>query len=207
MPKGFENLCRKVPKQAERPGVVRFLSDDERVRLLEACRASKWPRLYGLVLLALTTGARRGELEGLRWRDVDLDRAEALIATTKNGAPKLLPLLPAVVEELRRFLAEDTAAFRIGTPSRRVFGSRLRPDLPFNFGEVWKVALREARIRNFRFHDLRHSCASYLAQQGASLLEIADVLGHRCLAMTQRYSHLCSDSKKKLVHRVLGDIR
>jgi len=62
-------------------------------------------------------------------------------------------------------------------------------------------------VSGFRFHDLRHSCASYLAQNGASLLEIADVLGHKQLAMTKRYSHLTTATKKALVGRVLGDIR
>ena len=66
VPKSFENLCRKVERLPSRPGVVRFLSDDERTRLLAACKASCWPKLYALVLMALTTGARRSELLGLR---------------------------------------------------------------------------------------------------------------------------------------------
>jgi integrase len=77
VPKGFENPCRQVPRQPERPGIVRFLSEDERTRLLAACRASKWQRLYVLVVMAITTGARRSELLGLRWRDIDLTRADS----------------------------------------------------------------------------------------------------------------------------------
>src|SRR5690242_15568622 len=71
VPRGFENPVRKVDKRPEHPGVVRFLSAEERERLLSACKASAWPRLYGLVLLALTSGARRGELGRLRWRDIN----------------------------------------------------------------------------------------------------------------------------------------
>lgn len=207
VPKGFENPCRKVGRQPENAPIVRFLSADECTRLLAACRGSKWARLYGVVLLALTTGARRGELQGLRWRDVNFELARAYVGRTKNGQPKTLPLTPAVVEELRRFYAEDLRRFRIGTPDRHVFHSRVRPDGPYHFEQRWYQALKRAQVRSFRFHDLRHTCASYLAQQGASLLEIADVLGHRQLAMVQRYGHLTVDSKTALVKRVLGEIK
>lgn len=205
--KSFENPCRKVERLPENPGVVRFLSDDERTRLLEACKASKWPALYTLVLLAVTTGARRGELLSLRWRDVDLERAQAYVASSKNGEPKVLPLVAAVIEDLRRLHATDLERFKIGTPEQLIFHSSVRPNIPYHFQFVWDEALRGARVTKFRFHDLRHTCASYLAQQGATLLEIADVLGHRQLQMTKRYSHLTTQSKAALVNRLLGDIR
>ena len=66
--------------------------------------------------------------------------------------------------------------------------------------------MRTARIEDFHFHDLRHSCASYLAQSGATLLEIADVLGHKTLDMVKRYSHLTVHHKQALIHRVLGNL-
>lgn len=205
--RGFENPCRKVERQKEAPGVVRFLSNEERQRLLDAARASRWPRLYLLVLLAITTGARRGELEALRWSSINFERGEAHVPVSKNGEPKVLPLVPAVLEELQRFHAEDRERFKIGTPSMLVFHSSRRPDVVYNFEETWREALSASQVRRFRFHDLRHTCASYLAQSGASLLEIADVLGHRQLAMTKRYSHLTTGTKKALVARVLGDLR
>ena len=186
---------------------MRFLSDPERTRLLAACRASKWARLYAFVLLALTTGARRGELAPLRWRDIDLDRAQAYVSHTKNTEPRVLPLLPAVVEELGHLFAEDQERFKVAAAQQLVFRSRTRPDVPYHSEAVWQAALKAARVRNFRFHDLRHTCASYLAQSGASLLEIADVLGHRQLQMTQRYSHLTTKSKSALLQRVLGEIK
>lgn len=205
--KSFENPCRKIERQKEAPGVVRFLADDERARLFEAARAAAWPRLYLLVLLAVTTGARRGELTALRWVHVDFERAEAHVQTSKNGEPKVLPLVPAVLDELRRFQTEDAARFRIGVQNQLVFHSRVRPDIAYNFEPHWREALQGARVRHFRFHDLRHTCASYLAQSGASLLEIADVLGHRQLAMTKRYSHLTTGTKKALTMRVLGGLK
>jgi integrase len=189
--------CRSIERKPENNAKTRFLSDDERVRLLEACRGARWPRLYLLVLMALTTGARKGELLGLRWRDVDLERGQALCGSTKNGDPKVLPLVPAVVALLRGCE---------GKPDALLFGSHRNVRRPFAFEPGWHEALKAARVPNFRFHDLRHSCASLLAREGATLLEIADVLGHRQLAMTKRYSHLTVAHKSALVNRVMANL-
>jgi len=198
-PRAWENPCRLVERGPENAGRVRFLSADELERLLKACKESSWPRLYALVLMAITTGARRGELVGLTWGDVDLDRGLAYVRDSKNGEPRTLPLVPAVVEELRRFASARREACLF--PSRGVLSK------PRVFEPSWQAALDRARIRGLRFHDLRHTCASYLAQNGASLLEIADVMGHRQLAMVKRYAHLTTDTKAKLVNRVLGGIK
>ncbi|MBS0448587.1 MAG: site-specific integrase [Proteobacteria bacterium] len=197
-PKGFIHPCRSVERRVERNERTRYLSDDERYRLLDACRQSTWPRLYVLVLMALTTGARKSELISLRWSDVDLDRCVAHVGRTKNGDPRVLPLVPAVIDELRRFSAG---------PSVLLFPSARRVDTAFTFEPRWLEALKRARIRGFTFHALRHSCASMLAQSGATLLEIADVLGHRQMQMTKRYSHLATTHKAALVQRILGGIK
>ncbi len=86
-PKGYVHPCRSIERRPEHNEKTRFLSDDERQRLLDACKASAWAPLYVLVLLALTTGARKGELQGLKWRDIDLKRGEAYVHQTKNGEP------------------------------------------------------------------------------------------------------------------------
>src|SRR5690606_10967215 len=80
-----------------------------------------------------------------------------------------------------------------------------RPDM-HGMRVAWEAAREAAELPDFRFHDLRHSCASYLAMNGASLLEIADVLGHKTLAMVKRYSHLSTSHKAELVERVLGKV-
>ena len=190
-------LTRHVDKHSESRGRVRYLSDTERERLLAACRGSAWPRLHLLVLMAITTGARRGELLGLTWRDVDLERAEATLHDTKNGDRRVLVLIPQVVEELHLFKPRDAAESR-----SLVFRSRLRPSQPYATAKVFDEAVATAGIRDFRFHDCRHCTASYLAQHGASLLEIADTLGHRTLRMVQRYAHLNTDSRRRLIGRV-----
>ena len=198
-PRGWENPARRVERAPERNAVVRFLAADELERLLAACKRSSWPRLYLLVLMALTTGARRAELLSLTWGDVDLERSVAHLRDTKNGHPRALPLVPVVHEELRRFHVERAEV--------RLFPARAQLTKARAFDSSWLTALKAAGIKRFRFHDLRHTCASYLAQNGASLLEIADVMGHRQLAMVKRYAHLTTDTKARLVNRVLGGIQ
>jgi integrase len=197
-PKGWVHPCRAVQRRPEQNEKTRFLTRDERERLLAACRASKWPRLYLLVLLALTTGARKGELLGLTWGDVDLERATVHVGRSKNGDPKVLPVVPAALEQLQAFA---------GAAGALVFPSAEKPGQAYAFEPRWQQALKAAHIRGFRFHDLRHSAASHLAQNGATLLEIADLLGHRQLSMTKRYSHLASGHRAALVNRVMGDFR
>lgn len=197
-PVGFVHPCRTIERRPENNERTRFLSDEERERLLQACRTARWPRLYGLVLMFLTTGARKGELMGLHWADIDFERAEAKVALTKNGEPRVLPLLPAVLAELERFKAG---------PRARVFASPRDPAKPFAFEGQFAQALKVAKVRDFTPHCLRHTCASMLGMNGASLLEIADVLGHRQLQVTKRYAHHSTGHKAALVNRVLGGVR
>lgn len=197
-PKGYVHPCRAIELRPENNERTRFLSEDERARLLVACRASKWSRLYLLVLMALSTGARRGELVGLRWADIDLEHCTAHVGRSKNGDPKVLPLIPSVVDELRRVK---------GKPAELVFASKRSPAKPYAFVPRWADALREAKIRGVNFHTLRHSCASFLAQNGATLLQIGDLLGHRSISMSRRYAHLASSDRSALVNRVMGDLR
>lgn len=102
-PKGWENPCKEIELRPENNEVVRFLSETERFALLSACKASTWDKLYLLVMVALTTGARRGELLRLTWDDIDFDRQIASVNQTKNGDKKNLPLIPSVIDELIRF--------------------------------------------------------------------------------------------------------
>jgi len=191
------NPVRKIPSLPENNKRTRFLSEAERTSLFKACRASHWDKLYLIVLLAITTGARKGELTKLRWNDIDFDRRTAYVATTKNGQPKVLPLTDSVIKELQIFDSKDSSL---------IFGSKVKEDVPYCFTKPWKRALEDGQIKDFRFHDLRHSCASYLAQSGASLLEIADVLGHKQISVTKRYAHLCIRHKSSLINRVMGGI-
>jgi integrase len=186
-----------IPSKPEDNHRVRYLSTLERKRLLNACREVSWSKLYLLVLTAITTGARRGELLSLRWNDIDFERQTAYVQTTKNGQPKVLPLTDDVIKELNKFRQQGSSL---------IFNSEIKPDKAFCFNKQWKKALTLAEVDNFRFHDLRHTTASYLAMSGASLLEIADVLGHKQISVTKRYAHLCIDHKERLISRVFSKL-
>jgi integrase len=184
---------RNVQKFEEPRGRVRFLSDDERTRLLTVCK--KHRDLYALVLLALSTGARKGELLGLKWQDVELSRNAIVLHDTKNRDRRVLPLAgPALA------LMQERAKVR-QIDNAYVFPGR-KNGQPWRSHEAWDDALEEAKIEDFRFHDLRHSAASYLAMNGATLAEIAEILGHRTLAMVKRYAHLSEQHVSKVVTRM-----
>ena len=182
-----ESPVAKVRKPKPSPGRVRYLTDEERARLLETCRESPSPYLYPMVLLALSTGARYGEVAGLRWKQVDIEKGIITLsaAGTKSRRGRALPLTPEAAAELQRIkasrvLVSDLVFPRVDNPTRPVGSLKT----------AWGKACRRAGLSDFRFHDLRHDCASRLVMAGLSLNVVAEVLGHRSLAMTQRYAHL-----------------
>ncbi len=191
------NPTKGIPQFAENNARTRFLSNVELHALLEACKQAGWDRLYLLVLLAITTGARRSELITLTWRQVNLKHRTAHLEHTKNGEQRILTLTDDVVKELMHFRQAGGYVFPYDGDRYKYFR---------NFDCHWREAKQKALIKDFRFHDLRHSCASLLAMNGASLIEIAHVLGHKSITMTQRYSHLCIEHKALLTDRVFGGL-
>ena len=186
------NPVMKVTKPKQPQGRVRFLSDDEREALLRECKAGNHPDLYLAVVLALSTGARQMEVMSLRWDQVDLNRKVITLYETKNGEIRALPLVHHAFELMK----ERAKVRRIDTNLVFPGANAAKPILlrtPFD------KALARAGILNFRWHDLRHSCASYLAMNGASLAEIAEVLGHKTLQMVKRYAHLSHAHTSKVV--------
>lgn len=198
------NPCERVTKGQESRGRVRFLSNDERNALLEACDlAADTPELKIIVLLAITTGARRGEITGLKWRDIDISRKSITLHDTKNGDTRAVPLVGVALDAVQAW-----GKSRPSLPDALVFPGRTpkTKNTPLDFERAWQTALKRAGIEGFRFHDLRHTAASYLAMNGAGLREIADILGHKTLAMVQRYSHLTQDHKIATVERMASAI-
>lgn len=199
------NPVQKVRKPKEPRGIVRFLSDDERGRLLAAAKESKNQYLYLIVVLCLSTGARKMEVMGLEWDDVDLNRCVITLHETKNGERRVLPIAGRALE----LLEQHAKIYRRN--SGLVFPNQHRPDKPIDIRAAWENALKRAEIKNFRFHDLRHSAASYLAMNGASMAEIAEVLGHKTLQMVKRYAHLSEAHTAKIVakmnERIFCDVR
>ena len=186
----------KVGKKAEPRGRVRYLSDDERTRLLTACKESANDDLYLAVLLALTTGGRQAETMGASWSQIDLNRATLQLEETKNGSRRALHLVGPVLALLK----ERAKVRRLDTGL--LFPSRVNPKQPVDLRTPWENALKAADIEGFHWHDLRHSFASMAAMNGATLPELAALLGHKTLAMVQRYAHLSPGHTAALAERV-----
>jgi len=186
----------KVSKPREPRGRIRFLSNQERHRLLEECQKSRNPYLPTIVILAISTGARRGELLSLRWPDVDLKRAVLTFRETKNGETRTVPLTGYALA----VLTQHAKIRRLNTTL--VFPRQDKSDKPMSIREAFENAVKRAGIVDFHFHDLRHSAASYLAMNGASLMEIAEVLGHKTLSMVKRYAHLSEAHTRSVVERM-----
>lgn len=192
------NPVKSIKKMKEPRGRVRFLSDDERDRLLVECKKSSMKALYPAVVLSLSTGARQGEIWGLKWDQVDFKREVITLYDTKNGDIRPLPLKGHALE----LLQEWSQVRRLDT--NLVFPGIRNPQRPLNLRYPFEKALTDAKIEDFRWHDLRHSTASYLAMNGASSVEIAAILGHKSLQMVKRYAHL-SDSHTAGVVQSMND--
>ncbi len=179
-----ENPVLKVRKPIEPRGRVRFLTNEERQDLLTQCQKKDiHPFLYPLVVLALSTGARWSELLNLKWDNIDLQQRMIRLEKTKNGERRSIPIVGHGWEELQQLRSNR----RTDTP---YLFPRQDGQKPMEIRKHWEKAVKDAKIEDFRFHDLRHTAASYLAMEGATLLEIADVLGHKQLQMVKRYAHL-----------------
>jgi len=195
------NPMLKVKKMKEAKPIVRWLSDDERDRLLKACKNANNSYLYPAVIVALSTGARKMEILSLKWENIDLVNGRAVLHDTKNGERRSL----ALVSEAKRTMQE---LYNNRKSDNWVFPSQDNKK-PFDITRSWRRAVKEAEITDFRFHDLRHTAASYLAMNNASMGEIADILGHKTLQMVKRYSHLSDEHKKSVVesmnNKIFGD--
>ena len=192
------NPVLSVSKGAEHAGIVRYLSDDERKALIDACKASADPNIYCAVMLALATGARYSNIRNLTWGDVDREHWRLRIVATKNNEPRYLP----VVGPAQRALQQQ---FK-GDPTGKGWVFKGATDKsPADLDRPWRVVRDAAGLTGeklCRFHDLRHTTASYLTMNGATLAEVAEALGHRTLVMAKRYSHQSGEHVRGTLERM-----
>ena len=197
-----ENPLSFVSKLKEPNGRIRYLTDEEREQLLDACKNSKNQYLHTIVVTALSTGMRLGEILNLSWSNVDFKYERIILEETKNGERRQVPIKGKALSLLKGLQNNRLMCSKLLFPSKYSFSK------PSDIKSAWKYALKRSRIKDFRFHDLRHSCASYLAMNGCSIVEIAGVLGHKTLQMAKRYSHLSdshlSDVVAKMNEKILG---
>ena len=171
---------------------TRYLTEDEIPKLLGECKTTK--HLHHIVVCALNTGMRRGEILNLKWNQVR--NGFIYLEKTKTKTRREIPVndeFAQVLKEIRK--EQGLTSEYVFTYARRTIG---KVDRAFH------GALRRAGIENFTFHDLRHTFASHLIMRGASLKEVQELLGHKTVTMTLRYAHLAEENKKKAVGLLNG---
>ncbi len=180
-------------KQLRENKRLRFISIEEAQGLISVCDEHLRP----IVVTALNTGMRKGEILGLRWKQVDLQHGFILLDKTKNGERREIPVndtLKAVLQSLRR---------RIDVPHVFYDPKTLKPYQGVKRSFV--TAMERAKITDFHFHDLRHTFASQLVMAGVDLAAVKELLGHKDIKMTLRYAHLAPAHKRRAVE-VMGNL-
>jgi serine/threonine protein kinase len=175
----------KEPKEKDR-----ILTEEEEVKLLEAVRTGhKSKHLEGIILTALNTGMRKGEILSLKWPNVDFKNGVITVEKTKNDDIRKIPMnqkLTEILEGVKKVSKSDY-----------VFSENGKPYLDVKTG--WWTVLEKAGIENFTFHGLRHTFGSRLGMAGVDIKTIAELMGHKDIKMTMRYSHPTPEHKRKAV--------
>lgn len=196
----------KVSKLQESKGRKRVLTAEEEQRLLDASDASTWPMMRLYVRILLTTAARKSEVLNLKWRDVRFDESLAILHDTKNGSDRALPLVSDV-----KIVLEAAKKVR-PLHSDYVFYDPRHPERPKNIDTIWRFVRERAGLLNDRedrldrvvLHSTRHTAVTKMIKGGANLSQVANVSGHKTLAMLKRYEHLAAQDAVDLAQRLLA---
>lgn len=180
------NPCANVPLLEENNKHERFLTADEAKRLYEAVCASPNPMLRYIVPLLILTGARKRELLDAKWEDFDLERRTWRIPMTKTGKARHVPLNDGALQILSMIPRHGDCEWVVPNPATG------KPYV--SIFAAWNTARSKAGLTDVRIHDLRHSFASLLINQGRTLYEVQHLLGHTQVKTTQRYAHLSQDT-------------
>ncbi|MGB9716422.1 MAG: tyrosine-type recombinase/integrase [Thermodesulfovibrionales bacterium] len=179
------NPCQRVKMPKVVNQIDRWLTFEEQESLLTACYDREW--LKDIILFALNTGMRQREIMNLKWTDIDMLRKTATLQYTKNKEKRTVPLNHTIIELLK-------AKRKVVSMNGYVFTQNGEQLTKRTIQRQFSTAVNRAKITNFRFHDLRHTFATRLAQSGVDIYTIAKLLGHKDIRMTQRYAHHCPES-------------
>jgi len=182
------NPFRKVKLFRENNQRTRFLSQEECERLIEYCPVHLKP----LVIVALNTGMRKGELLALRWKNIDFVSNIINVETSKSGEGRQIPMNVTVKEILLKIKGKN-----VNDSEHVFFTNRGKPLKEPRVG--FERTLKKAGIEGATFHTLRHTFASHLVMNGVDLKTVQELLGHKTFSVTLRYSHLSQSHKKEAV--------
>ena len=185
------NPFRGVKLFKENNQRLRFLEQEEIPILLSRC----CEHLKPIVILALNTGMRKGEILGLKWQNIDFKRNIIHLFKTKNGEKREVPLNDISKGALVAIIKHTDSPYIFCNKDGKPYG-----DIKKSF----LTAVEKSGIIDFHFHDLRHTFASHLVMAGIDLNTVRELLGHKSLEMTLRYSHLSPDHKKRAVDVLCG---
>jgi integrase len=187
-----ENPLQKISMEKEPPGRDRWLTCEEEQRLFSVC--PQW--LKEIVIFAIETGCRKEEILSLEWRSVDLFKRVLAILGKKTGDRRTIPFTQKAFEVLKEKekLRTKVRSIKEDFVFTHPFGQRVNIH---TLRSAFEDALKRAKIQGFRFHDLRHTFASRLAQMGTDPYAIQKLMGHKTFTTTQGYAHHYSESLKK----------
>lgn len=196
----FERLDEKAAAR------TRYLKDDEREALFAEIKKSKNPHLWAIVNVAIMTGFRKNTIRFLRWSEIDLVKNMIRLSNAsineerKRGKPRspnvpIVPSLKAILEEHKQ---------KYGNASPLLFPSPTDPNKPISFRSAWDVAVRNANLADFKFHDLRHTTGTYLGRMRVPLHIIQQILGHSDPKMSMRYITTVDETVSEEMARVFN---
>lgn len=194
------NPMAKVKKLSEKNQRKRYLELKEITKLLNACKNANY-ELYLCVLIALLADARKGEILHLTWGTADLENKMFYFLDTKNGTDRGTPMHEFIYNELVTFKAQNKVRSLNNDYIFKTSDGKPKESL---IGKLFPKIVKQCGIKDFRFHDLRHTGASWQAMDGISQPITQKILGHKSPAMTNRYSHLRDDSLRPAINQV-GD--
>ncbi len=184
--KAKENPCKNVKMFKENNQRDRYLTEEEEARLLPNCN----DYLKRIVVAALHTGMRKGEILKLKWKDINIEHRYISLYDTKNGEGRKVVMNQTVLNVFMNIPKHSNSEYVFCDRQGRPYG-----DIKKSF----LSAVEKAGIINFHFHDLRHTFASRLVMAGVDLNTVRELLGHKSLEMTLRYSHLSPNHKMQAV--------
>ncbi|MFC3714314.1 tyrosine-type recombinase/integrase [Sphingoaurantiacus capsulatus] len=185
MPGVDKNPVRGIRRPPLNNARDRFLNTEEVRRLQRAVAESRNPSLKYIVGLLLLTGARVSELLNAEWRHVDIEREAWFIPTSKTGKSRYVPLAPEALNLIASIPRTVGSKYLLPNPDT---------GRPFTtIKHAWQTARKQAKIPDVRIHDLRHTAASFMVNDGIDLYAVGKVLGHASQVSTERYSHVANE--------------